>query len=280
MNYLKTGILMVCLAVILIWIGSLIGGARGAVIAFLFALIINGVSYWFSDKIVLKMYKAQEVSRQDNPDLYGMVEELSKNAGLPMPKVCIADISAPNAFATGRNPEHAALCATKGLIDLLDKEELRGVLSHELGHVANRDTLIMTVTAAMASAIMMLAYMARWAAIFGGFEKGGRRDSGNLIGLIAISIIGPLAAMMVQLAVSRSREYAADKAGAQIAKNPLGLARALEDMSSVAGKYKFSPQPQTAHLFIFPPLKGSFVANLFSTHPPTEERIKRLRGMI
>ncbi len=280
MNYFKTGMLMVCLAIILMWIGALIGGSNGALIAFLFALIINGVSYWFSDKIVLKMYKAREVSREDNPRLYGMVEELSKNAGVPMPKVCIADISAPNAFATGRNPEHAALCATKGLLDLLDEEELKGVLSHELGHVANRDTLIMTVTAAMASAIMMLAYMARWAAIFGGFEKGGRRDSGNLIGLIAISIVGPIAAMVVQLAVSRSREYAADKAGAQIAKSPMGLARALEDISKTAGKYKFNPQPQTAHLFIFPALKGNFVANLFSTHPPTEERVKRLRSMV
>ncbi len=278
MNYAKTALLLVALTVLLIWIGGLIGGPQGAMVALLVALIVNGISYWYSDKIVLKMYKAREIPRDEFPRLFEMVEQLSGNAGIPCPRVYMTKVSAPNAFATGRDPGNAALCLTKGLVDLLDEEELRGVISHELAHVSNRDTLIMTVTAALASAIMMLAYMARWAAIFGGFSRD-RRDSGNLISLLAISILAPLAAMLVQLAISRSREYAADAGGARISKDPNGLARALEDMASLSQQRKFAAAPQTAHLFIVQPLTGGFLANLFSTHPPIGERVKRLRSM-
>ncbi len=278
MNYVKTALLLVALTVILMWIGGFVGGPRGALIAFMIALVINGVSYWYSDKIVLSMYKAKEVSREDIPGLVDVVEDLSANAGIPCPRVFVADVNAPNAFATGRDPEHAAVCVTRGILDLLDREELKGVLSHELAHIRNRDTLIMTVTAALASAIMMVAYMARWGAILGGFSRD-REDSGNLIGLLAISIVAPLAAMLVQLAISRSREYAADARGAAISRDPGALARALEDLGRFSERYKFNAAPQTAHLFIVRPFKGSFIANLFSTHPPIEERVKRLRSM-
>jgi len=278
MNYAKTALLLVVMTGILMWLGSLFGGARGVMIAFIFAMVLNGVSYWYSDKIVLKMYGARDLSRDEHPRLYAVVEELSANAGIPVPRVCVADIDVPNAFATGRDPEHGALCLTKGVMDLLDTEEIRGVISHELSHIAHRDTLIMTVTAAMASAIMMMAYMARWAAILGGFSRD-RRDSGGAIGLLAISIVAPLAALMVQMAISRSREYAADARGAKISGDPDGLARALEDLSKFSGKRGLNAAPQTAHLFIVRPFAGSFMANLFSTHPPVEERVKRLRGM-
>jgi heat shock protein HtpX len=278
MNYVKTALLLVVMTAILMWIGGLIGGPSGVTIAFLVAMAINGLSYWYSDKIVLKMYNAQELPRDRYDGIYRIVEELSANAGIPCPRVCMADIKASNAFATGRNPANAALCLTRGIIDLLDEEEIRGVISHELAHVKNRDTLIMTVTAAMASAIMMIAYMARWAAILGGYSRD-RRDSGNLIGLLAVSIIAPIAAVIVQLAISRSREFAADARGAQIARNPLGLARALEDLERSAKVYRFDAAPQTQHLFIVKPAPANFVANLFSTHPSTAERVKRLRSM-
>ncbi len=278
MNYVKTALLLVVLTAILMWIGGLVGGPRGVMIAFLIAIVMNGVSYWYSDKIVLKMYKAQELSRDTYPEIYRTVEELSANASIPCPKVYIAEIDAANAFATGRDPQHAALCLTSGLLQVLDREEVRGVISHELGHVKNRDTLIMTVTATLASAIMMAAYMARWAAILGGFDRD-RRGGGNLISLLALSIVAPLAAMMVQMAISRSREYAADARGAQISRDPKSLARALEDLANAAPKRPFKAPPQTAHLFIVRPFSKEFMANLFSTHPPTEERVKRLREM-
>lgn len=278
MNYAKTALLLVVLTILLMWIGALVGGPRGAYIAFVIALTLNGVSYWYSDKIVLKMYGAKEIPRERSPRLYEIVDALSASAGIPTPRVCLVNIDAPNAFATGRDPANAALCLTKGILNLLDEDELKGVISHELAHVKNRDTLIMTVTAALASAIMMVAYMARWAAILGGFSRD-RRDSGNLIGLLAASIVAPVAALLVQLAISRSREYAADARGARITGNPDGLARALEDLAAYGAKYKFDAAPQTAHLFIVPPAPGNFIANLFSTHPPTPERVKRLRSM-
>ncbi|MFC1480067.1 zinc metalloprotease HtpX [Candidatus Omnitrophota bacterium] len=278
MNYAKTAFFLVVLAAILIWIGSLIGGPRGAMIAFLVAMVINGVSYWYSDRIVLKIYNAKELKREECSHLYEMVEHLAGSAGVPCPRICMAPIDVPNAFATGRDPENAALCLTKGVLDLLDEDEIKGVISHELAHIKNRDTLIMTVTAALASAIMMIAYMARWAAILGGFSKG-RRGSDNIIGLLAVSILAPLAALLVQMAISRSREYAADAVGAKIAKDPNGLARALEDLERFSKQRKFNAQPQTAHLFIVQPLTGNFLATLFSTHPPVEERVKRLRSM-
>ncbi|MGB2706085.1 MAG: zinc metalloprotease HtpX [Candidatus Omnitrophota bacterium] len=279
MNYIKTGLLLVILTLLLVWVGGLLGGARGAVIAFVAALLINGISYWYSDKIVLALYKAREIPERQFYHLYNLVRELTQSANLPMPRIYMVENKSPNAFATGRNPQKAVVCVTRGLLELLDEDELKGVLAHELAHVKNRDTLIMTVTAALAGAIMMLAYMARWAAIFGGYSRD-RRGSGNIISLIAISILAPIAAVIVQLAISRSREYAADRQGAYFAKDPTGLASALRRLSEAA---KVRPMkeasPQTAHLFIVNPFRASFITNLFSTHPPIDERIKRLRGM-
>ena len=277
MNYIKTGLLLAALTILLVWVGAVFGGPRGAMIAFIFALIINGVSYWYSDKIVLKLYKAKEVPERQFYHLYNLVKELSRSGGLPMPKIYMVENSSPNAFATGRNPEKAVVCVTRGLLELLDENELKGVLAHELAHVKNRDTLIMTVTAAIAGAIMMLAYAARWAAIFSGRD---RRGSGNIISLLAVSIIAPLAAIVVQLAISRSREYAADRQGAYIAKDPMGLAGALGRLSEAAkARPMKEAAPQTAHLFIVNPFRASFITNLFSTHPPIAERVKRLRQL-
>lgn len=278
MNYVKTGILLVVLTLILIWIGGIVGGPRGAMIAFMLALVINGISFWFSDKIILKMYRAYEVPKAQYYHLYKLVGELSSNAKLPTPRLFMIENDSPNAFATGRDPEHACLCVTKGLLRILEEDELKGVLAHELAHVRNRDTLIMTVTAAIAGAIMLLANIARWAAIFGGGSRS-RRGSGNLFGLIAISIIAPIAAIIVQLAISRSREYGADARGAYIARDSRGLASALDKLSQSQRHHRLQASPQTAHLFIVNPFKGGFIANLFSTHPPVKERITRLNSI-
>lgn len=282
MNYAKTFVLLLALTFILIWIGNIFGGPRGAIFAFAFAMIINVGSYWFSDKIVLSMYKAKEVSKNEAPELYSIVEDLIIDAKLPMPKICIMPQETPNAFATGRDPNHAAVCVTHGIMSLLTEDELKGVLAHELAHIKNRDTLIMTIAATVAGAIMMLASMARWAAIFGGF--GGRsRDSrggGNIFALIAVSILAPIAAMIVQLAISRTREYSADKRGAQFAGSSHGLANALKKLDHAAKHRRMNASPQTAHLFIVNPLKGKDVlATLFSTHPPIERRIERLESL-
>jgi len=279
MNYFKTGILLVILTLILVWIGGFIGGPRGAMIAFVIALTINGISYWFSDKIVLSIYRAYEIPRDKYLHLYGMVEELVSQAKLPMPKLYMVEHSSANAFATGRDPEHACLCVTKGLLQLLEKEELKGVLAHELAHVKNRDTLIMTVTAAVAGAIMILANMARWAAIFGSGSRNRGRSGGNVFGLIALSIIAPLAAIIIQLAISRSREYGADARGSHIVGSSKGLASALQKLSQAARHKGLEASPQTAHLFIVNPLKGNFIAGLFSTHPPVRDRITRLKNI-
>jgi len=279
MNYIKTGLLLLVLTLLLVSVGSFLGGPRGALIAFIFALVINGVSYWFSDKIVLALYKAKELPEQQFFHLYNLVRDLTRSAKLPMPKIYMTETRSPNAFATGRSPKKAVVCVTKGLLELLDENELRGVLAHELAHVRNHDTLIMTVTAAIAGAIMMLAYMARWAAIFGGYSRD-KRGSGNIISLLAVSIVAPLAALLVQLAISRSREYAADKAGAYFAKDPNGLANALMRLREGAKDRPMQEAlPQTAHLFIVNPFRASFVTKLFSTHPPLEERVRRLREM-
>jgi len=279
MNYIKTGLLLLVLTLLLVSVGSFLGGPRGALIAFIFALVINGVSYWFSDKIVLALYKAKELPEQQFFHLYNLVRDLTRSAKLPMPKIYMTETRSPNAFATGRSPKKAVVCVTKGLLELLDENELRGVLAHELAHVRNHDTLIMTVTAAIAGAIMMLAYMARWAAIFGGYSRN-KRGSGNIISLLAVSIVAPLAALLVQLAISRSREYAADKAGAYFAKDPNGLANALMRLREGAKARPMQEAlPQTAHLFIVNPFRASFVTKLFSTHPPLEERVRRLREM-
>jgi heat shock protein HtpX len=246
-------------------------------VAFILALGMNFFSYWFSDKIVLKMYGAHEVTPADAPQLHQIVEELAREAGIPKPRVYIIPDDSPNAFATGRNPEHAAVAATEGIMRLLTPIELKGVLAHEIGHVRNRDILIQTIAATMAGAIMILADMARFGAIFGM----GRDDEegGGIFGILVMSIIAPIAAMLIQMAISRSREYLADETGAHLSHNPESLARALEKLSLGVQRAPMDANPATAHMFIVNPLTGSSLMNLFSTHPPIEERVARLRAM-
>lgn len=281
-NSFKTAILLSALTALILLIGGAFGGQHGLIIAFIFALIMNGSSYWLSDKIVLSLYRAREVKYDDAPDLHRLIEGLSQQAGIPKPRVYVIPSQNPNAFATGRNPDHAAVAVTEGILRLLNKDELQGVLAHELSHVKNRDILIGSIAATLAGVIMMLASMARWAALFGGY---GRDDEGGggVFGLIAMSILAPIAAMLIQFAISRSREYLADETGATVSKNPLGLARALEKLSLAAKKIPLEASPATsqatAHMFIVNPLTGRSLMSLFSTHPPTEERIKRLRTM-
>jgi len=260
------------------FIGGLIGGRGGVYIAFIFALILNFGSYWFSDKIVLKMYKAQEVSESVAPDLYSIVRNLALKANLPMPRVYIVPGETANAFATGRNAEHAVVAVTEGIMRILNKEELEGVIAHELSHIKNGDMLISSIAATIAGAIGMLATMAQWAAIFGG-GRSDDDDHGGIIGLIAMAIFAPLAATVIQMAISRSREYLADASGANITKNPYGLASALEKLSRASQVIPMDANPSTAHMFIVNPLTGKSLMNLFSTHPPMEERVARLRSM-
>jgi heat shock protein HtpX len=278
-NTLKTGVLLVLLAAILMAIGGALGGRSGLMIALIFALAMNVVSYWFSDKIVLSMYGAREISEPDAPELYRMIRHLVQRASLPMPRVYVIDSPTPNAFATGRNPQHAAVAVTEGTLRLLDQRELEGVLAHELAHVKNRDTLTMTVTATIASAIMFLANMAQWTAMFGGFSRDEEDRGGGFISLLVAAIVAPLAATLVQMAISRSREYAADATGAHLAGNPHGLANALEKLAYAVERVPAQVAPATAHLFIVNPLRGQQFVTLFSTHPPIEERIQRLRRM-
>ncbi|MGD8961163.1 MAG: zinc metalloprotease HtpX [Desulfobacterales bacterium] len=276
-NRIRTTILLAVMTALIIWIGQYFGGQQGMIIALLIAAGMNFFSYWFSDKIVLKMYRAQEVSPEQAPQVYKMVKTLTENAGLPMPKVYVIPKEAPNAFATGRNPEHAVVAVTQGLLNLMDHDEVKGVLAHELAHVKNRDILIGSIAATMAGAIMVLANMARFSALFGG--RGGDGDrGGGAIGLIAMSIMAPFAAMIIQMAISRSREYLADSTGAGFAGTPEGLARALEKLGQYSKRIPLNANPSTAHMFIVNPLSGRSVTSLFSTHPPLEERIARLRG--
>ena len=277
-NRIKTVLLLAGMTVFLIVIGRLLGGRTGMYLAFILALGMNFFSYWFSDKIVLKMYGAQEVTPADAPQLHQIVAELAQEAGIPKPKVYIIPDDSPNAFATGRNPEHAAVAATEGIMRLLTPMELKGVLAHEIGHVRNRDILISTIAATMAGAIMILADMARFGAIFG---LGGRdnEEGPGIIGILVMSIIAPIAAMLIQMAISRSREYLADETGAHLAHNPESLARALEKLSLGVQRAPMDASPATAHMFIVNPLTGSSLMNLFSTHPPLEERVARLRAM-
>jgi heat shock protein HtpX len=281
-NSFKTAILLTALTALILLIGGTFGGQQGLIIAFIFALVMNGSSYWFSDKIVLSLYRAREVKYDEAQELHGVVEGLSQQFGIPKPRVYVIPSQNPNAFATGRNSDHAAVAVTEGILRLLNKDELQGVLAHELAHVKNRDILIGSIAATLAGVIMMLASMARWAALFGGY---GRDDEGGggVFGLIAMSILAPIAAMLIQFAISRSREYLADETGAKVSKNPLGLARALEKLSLAAKKIPLEASPATsqatAHMFIVNPLTGKSLMSLFSTHPPTEERIKRLRAM-
>jgi len=277
-NRIKTVLLLAGMTVFLIVIGRLLGGRTGMYLAFILALGMNFFSYWFSDKIVLKMYGAQEVTPADAPQLHQIVEELAREAGIPKPKVYIIPDDSPNAFATGRNPEHAAVAATEGIMRLLTPMELKGVLAHEIGHVRNRDILISSIAATMAGAIMILADMARFGAIFGVGSRDNEEGPG-IIGILVMSIIAPIAAMLIQMAISRSREYLADETGAHLAHNPESLARALEKLSLGVQRAPMDASPATAHMFIVNPLTGSSLMNLFSTHPPIEERVARLRAM-
>ena len=278
-NTVKTALLLGALTGLLMLVGGLIGGKGGVSIAFIFAVILNFGSYWFSDKIVLRMYKAQEVSESSAPDLYNIVRNLAMKASLPMPKVFIIPEETPNAFATGRNENHAVVAVTEGIMRILTKEELEGVIAHELSHIKNKDMLISSIAATIAGAISMLATMAQWAAIFGGGRGSDNDDGGGIIGLIAMAIFAPLAAAVIQMAISRSREHLADAGGANITKNPYGLASALEKLTQASQVIPMDAKPSTAHLFIVNPLSGKAFMNLFSTHPPLAERIARLRSM-
>jgi len=278
MNGYKTMILMVTLTLILVFIGSLLGGKTGMTFALVMAFGMNFVSYWFSDKIVLKMYGAQEVTERDAPELYGVVRRLAQRAELPMPKVYIMDQDQPNAFATGRNPERGAVAVTNGLMRLLSQSELEGVIAHELAHIKHRDILVSTVAAAIAGAISYLAQMAQWSMLFGG-RSDDEGEGGNPIAALVMMIVGPIAAMMVQMAISRSREYGADAGGAAIAGNPLQLAGALRKLQLASQQIPMQANPATAHMFIVSPLSGGGLLKLFSTHPPMEERIARLEAM-
>jgi heat shock protein HtpX len=277
-NAVKTTLLLGLLTGLLLWMGQAIGGPNGLVIALLVAAAMNLGSYWFSDRIVLRMYGGRELTPEDAPELFAMVRELAAAGQMPMPRLYLVPSESPNAFATGRSPEHAAVAVTEGILRILSRDELRGVLAHELSHVSNRDTLISAIAATLAGVIMMLANMARFAALFGGMRRDDRDDGGALEGL-AMIIVAPIAAMLIQMAVSRSREYQADATGARISHRPDALASALEKIAVASGRVPLPANPATAHLFIVNPLTGSFLANLFSTHPPVEERIRRLRAM-
>jgi heat shock protein HtpX len=279
MNTMKTFLLMGVLTVMLVLIGRLLGGEGGMVMAFLLAAVMNFGTYWFSDKLVLKMYRAQEVTGAEAPELYRMVQELSGRANLPMPRVYVIPGDQPNAFATGRNPEHAAVAVTEGIVRTLSRDELRGVIGHELAHIKHRDILVGTVAATMAGAISMIANMAQWAMIFGG-GRSSDDEGGNPIAGLAMMIVAPIAAMMVQMAISRSREFLADEGGAQIAGNPLSLSSALRKLDARAHEIPMHASPATAHMFIVNPLTGGGMMKLFSTHPPMEERIARLEAMV
>src|SRR5882762_6816333 len=273
-NLIKTGFLLL--------VGGALGGQQGMTIAFILALVMNVGSYWFSDKIVLSMYGAQPVDEAQAPALYRIVRELAAKAQIPVPPIYLIPDDSPNAFATGRNPQHAAIAVTEGILRIMSEEELEGVLAHELSHVQNRDTLIMAIAATLAGAITYMAHMAQWAMIFGG----GRRDSdeegsggGGLVGSLLMIVLAPLAATLIQLAVSRSREFQADATGAQMAGQPWGLAKALEKLEVASKVAPMNATPATAHLFIVNPLTGGGWTTLFSTHPPIAERVARLRAM-
>jgi heat shock protein HtpX len=278
-NALKTTLLLGVLTGLLLWIGEYLGGPQGLVLALVFAAVMNLGSYWFSDRIVLAMYGARELGEQQAPELYGVVRELATAAQMPMPRVYLIPSDSPNAFATGRSPSHAAVAVTEGILRLLSRDELRGVLAHELSHVRNRDTLISAIAATLAGVVMMVARMAQWAAIFGGMRRDERDEGGGALGFLFMIIVAPIAAMLIQLAISRSREYEADATGARLSHAPSSLAAALEKIAAASGRTPLPAGPATAHLWIVNPLRGNWLANLFSTHPPIEERIRRLRTM-
>jgi heat shock protein HtpX len=281
-NTFKTAFLLTALTLLLMFFGRFFGGQNGMFLALIFAAVMNFVSYFYSDKIALAMYRAKPVSREELPRAYAAVERLTQKIGIPMPKMYVIPSDSPNAFATGRNPQHASVAMTRGILDLLNDEELEGVLAHELGHVSNRDILISSVAATIAGAITMLAGMGRWAMIFGGYGGRDREDrgGGGLAGLLML-IVAPIAASLIQLAVSRSREYQADATGAHFTGNPYALASALQKIDAYAKRLPMQASPSTAHLFIIQPFLGvnaGMFANLFSTHPPIAKRIERLTG--
>jgi len=281
MNRLKTVMLLATLTALLLWAGQALAGQGGFLMALMFAGLMNFGAYWWSDKIVLRMYGAQEITETEAPQLYGIVRDLARRGGIPMPKVYVIPEEAPNAFATGRNPQHAAVAVTAGLMRLLDRDELAGVLAHELGHVRNRDTLIMSVAATIAGAVSMLANIASWGLIFGGGQSSDEEDGGShpVAGLLGI-LLAPFAAMLIQTAISRSREFLADEAGARLAGDPLALARALRKIEAWSQQVPMTAgSPATAHLFIINPFSGGGMLRLFSTHPPTEARVARLEAM-
>ena len=276
-NTFKTAFLLTALTLLLMFIGRVFGGQNGMLIALGIAVVMNFVSYFFSDKIALAMYRAQAVTREQAPRVYQIVERLTQRVGIPMPKIYVIPTESPNAFATGRNPSHASVAVTQGILNLLSDEELEGVLAHELGHVRNRDILISSIAATIAGAITMLASMGRWAMIFGGLERDDRDRGGGLAALFML-ILAPIAAGLIQLAVSRSREYQADATGAHFTGNPYALASALQKLDAYSRRIPMAATPSTAHLFIIQPLLGMNFANLFSTHPPIAKRIERLTG--
>ncbi len=277
MNGLKTTFLMALMTGLLVIIGFFIGGRGGALFAFVIAAIMNFIAYWSSDKIALARYRAQEVTRDQAPKLFELVERLVARGGLPMPRLYIIPSQTPNAFATGRDPKHAAVAVTEGALSLLSEDELAGVIAHELGHVKNRDILIQSIAATLGGAITMLATWARFAAIFGGGQSNERRGGG--LELLLMAIVAPIAAVLIQMGISRSREYMADATGAKFAGSSRGLANALVKLDDWASKRPMDASPTSAHMFIVNPLRGGGFASLFSTHPPTEERVKRLRAL-
>lgn len=278
MNGFKTMVLMVTLTLMLVFVGGLLGGKSGMTFALIMAFGMNFITYWFSDKIVLKMYGAKQVTEAEAPELYSMVRRLSQRAELPMPKVYVMEQEQPNAFATGRNPQHGAVAVTTGIMRILSREELEGVIGHELAHIKHRDILVSTVAATIAGAISYLAQMAQWTMIFGGRSSDDNRG-GNPIAALVMMIVGPIAAMIVQMAISRSREYGADAGGATIAGNSMCLANALKKLHMASQKIPMNANPATSHMFIVNPLSGGGLLRLFSTHPPMEERVARLESM-
>jgi heat shock protein HtpX len=277
-NTFKTAFLLTALTLLLLFIGRAFGGQNGMIIAFVLAALMNFVSYFFSDKIALAMYRAQPATREQLPRVYAVVERLTQKIGIPMPKLYVIPNDSPNAFATGRNPQHASVAVTQGILQLLNDEELEGVLAHELGHVNNRDILISSVAATIAGAVTMLASMGRWAMIFGGMERNDRDRGGGGFGALLMLIVAPIAASLIQLAVSRSREYQADATGAHYTGNPYALASALSKLDAYSRRLPMAATPSTAHLFIIQPLLGMNFGSLFSTHPPIAKRIERLTG--
>jgi heat shock protein HtpX len=276
-NTFKTAFLLTALTLLLLFVGRVLGGQNGMLLALILAAVLNFVSYFYSDKIALAMYRAKPVTREELPRAYQIVERLTQKIGIPMPKMYVIPTESPNAFATGRNPQHASVAVTHGILGLLNDEELEGVLAHELGHVRNRDILISSIAATVAGAITYLAEIARWGMIFGGYERD-RDNRGGGLGALLMLILAPIAAMLIQLAVSRSREYQADESGAHFTGNPYALASALAKLDAYSKRVPMQATPSTAHLFIIQPFLGQSLTSLFSTHPPIAKRIERLTG--